>query len=119
VNGLGFRDREIPDKQPERYRIAVVGDSIAWGQGLAAHERFSDRLGESLGARYEVFSGGGGAALAGELGVETILGAFLAGALLRMVDPDRQTGAHSLGGCRTSEWPILSNWSSAKCTMRT
>jgi hypothetical protein len=37
----------------------------------------------------------------------------------RMVDPDRQTGAHSLGGCRTSEWPILSNWSSAKCTMRT
>ena len=27
-------------------------------------------------------------ALAGELGIETILGAFLAGALLRMVDPD-------------------------------
>ena len=58
LNRLGFRDREIPDKQPERYRIAVVGDSIAWGQGLAARERFSDRLGESLGPRYEVFNFG-------------------------------------------------------------
>ena len=58
VNRLGFRDREIPGKQQERYRIAVVGDSITWGQGLAAGERFSDRLGESLGPRYEVFNFG-------------------------------------------------------------
>ena len=58
VNRLGFRDREIPAKQQDRYRIAVAGDSIAWGQGLAAHERFSDRLGELLGARYEVFNFG-------------------------------------------------------------
>lgn len=58
VNSLGFRDREIPAKQQDHYRIAVVGDSIAWGQGLAAHERFSDRLGELLGARYEVFNFG-------------------------------------------------------------
>ena len=35
-----------------------MGDSIAWGQGLAARERFSDRLGESLGPRYEVFNFG-------------------------------------------------------------
>jgi hypothetical protein len=53
VNSLGFRDREIPAKQQDRYRIA-----IAWGQGLAAPERFSDRLGELLGARYEVFNFG-------------------------------------------------------------
>src|SRR5580704_3111254 len=41
-NALGFRDREIPPKSPDRYRIAVVGDSFAWGQGIAANERFSN-----------------------------------------------------------------------------
>jgi lysophospholipase L1-like esterase len=58
VNHLGFREREIPPKQAGRYRIAVVGDSIAWGQGIEAPERFSNRLEEFLGARYEVFNFG-------------------------------------------------------------
>jgi len=58
VNQLGFREREIPPKQAGRYRIAVVGDSIAWGQGIEARERFSNRLEEFLGAGYEVFNFG-------------------------------------------------------------
>src|SRR5438094_7179019 len=27
-NSLGFRDREVPPKSPDRYRIAVIGDSL-------------------------------------------------------------------------------------------
>ncbi len=57
-NSLGFRDREIPPKSPDRYRIAVVGDSFAWGQGIAADERFSNLVGAALGPGYEVFNFG-------------------------------------------------------------
>jgi len=35
-NSLGFRDREPGPKDPQRYRIAVVGDSFTWGQGIEA-----------------------------------------------------------------------------------
>jgi hypothetical protein len=58
TNSLGFRDREISPKVPERYRIAVVGDSFTWGQGIDASERFSDVIGGLLGPRYEVFNFG-------------------------------------------------------------
>src|SRR3954471_15930190 len=57
-NQLGFREREIPPKSPDRYRIVVVGDSFTWGQGIERAERFSDRLGQRLGDRYEVFNFG-------------------------------------------------------------
>ncbi|HEY2152553.1 MAG TPA: GDSL-type esterase/lipase family protein [Vicinamibacterales bacterium] len=57
-NSLGFRDREIPPKRPDRYRVAVVGDSFSWGQGIEASERFSDVVGALLGPRYEVFNFG-------------------------------------------------------------
>ncbi len=57
-NALGFREREIPPKSPDRYRIAVLGDSVTWGQGLQANDRFSNLLGERLGPRFEVFNFG-------------------------------------------------------------
>jgi lysophospholipase L1-like esterase len=57
-NSLGFREREIPGKSPERYRIAVVGDSFTWGQGIERDERFSNRLERMLGPRYEVLNFG-------------------------------------------------------------
>jgi lysophospholipase L1-like esterase len=57
-NELGFRDREIPPKSPDRYRIAVVGDSFTWGQGLRAEERFSNVVGARLGPQFEVFNFG-------------------------------------------------------------
>jgi hypothetical protein len=57
-NSLGFREREIPPKQGDRYRIAVVGDSFTWGQGVEAEERFSNRMESFLGPAYEVFNFG-------------------------------------------------------------
>jgi lysophospholipase L1-like esterase len=58
VNSQGFRDPEIPPKNAGRYRIAIVGDSITWGQGIAESQRFSNLLGSSLGAHYEVLNFG-------------------------------------------------------------
>jgi lysophospholipase L1-like esterase len=55
-NSLGFREREIPPKSSARYRIVVIGDSFAWGQGIERNERFSDLLQQSLGPGYEVFN---------------------------------------------------------------
>jgi lysophospholipase L1-like esterase len=57
-NRLGFREREIPPKQGDRYRIAVIGDSFTWGQGVEADERFSNRMESALGPGYEVFNFG-------------------------------------------------------------
>jgi lysophospholipase L1-like esterase len=57
-NRLGFREREIPPKGPDRYRIVVVGDSFTWGQGIEAGERFSNLLEGLLGPGYEVFNFG-------------------------------------------------------------
>jgi lysophospholipase L1-like esterase len=58
TNSLGFREREIPSKSPDQYRIAIVGDSFTWGQGIAVDERFSNLIGASLGAGYEVLNYG-------------------------------------------------------------
>jgi lysophospholipase L1-like esterase len=57
-NHLGFREREIPPRQPGRYRIVVVGDSFTWGQGVEAPERFSNQMESALGPSYEVFNFG-------------------------------------------------------------
>jgi hypothetical protein len=58
ANSLGFREREIGPKLPNRYRIVIVGDSYTWGQGLADEERFSNVLESLLGPHYEVLNFG-------------------------------------------------------------
>lgn len=58
TNSLGYRDREPGPKDPNRYRIAVIGDSFTWGQGIEAQERFTNRIEASLGPRYEVLNFG-------------------------------------------------------------
>jgi lysophospholipase L1-like esterase len=62
-NSLGFREREFdPVKPPDTYRIAVVGDSLAWGIGVAPAERFSGQIEQALngrrrsGRRFEVLN---------------------------------------------------------------
>ena len=57
-NSLGYRDREVGPKDPSRYRIAVIGDSFTWGQGIEAKERFSNLIEALLGPRYEVLNFG-------------------------------------------------------------
>jgi len=58
LNSLGFREREIAPKSASRYRIAIVGDSFTFGQGIEERERFSNLLGASLGSQYEVLNFG-------------------------------------------------------------
>ncbi len=49
VNSLGFREREVVIPTPDDlYRIAVVGDSITYGQGLLADARMTNLLQERL-----------------------------------------------------------------------
>lgn len=57
-NSLGLRDRDIPQKSADKYRIVVIGDSITWGQGIEENERFTNLLQQELGPGYEVFNFG-------------------------------------------------------------
>lgn len=48
-NRLGFRERDFDPKKPHgTYRIAVIGDSLAYGQGIREEDRFSNQLEERL-----------------------------------------------------------------------
>jgi hypothetical protein len=58
INSLGFREREVPPKNPRIYRIAIVGDSFTFGQGIEARARFSNLLEDALGPGYEVLNFG-------------------------------------------------------------
>jgi GDSL-like lipase/acylhydrolase family protein len=62
LNSLGFREREFdPVKPVGVYRIAIVGDSFAFGQGIEESERFGNRIAEALigsGAHVELLNFG-------------------------------------------------------------
>jgi len=60
-NRWGFRERDFdPIRPPRTYRIAVIGDSFAYGAGIAEDERFSNlvekRLNGTGKGRYEVLN---------------------------------------------------------------
>jgi len=57
-NSLGYRDVEwTPDEITNKTKVMVVGDSFAAGSGIVdPHNRFSNRLGQLLGAKYVVFN---------------------------------------------------------------
>jgi lysophospholipase L1-like esterase len=57
-NSLGFREREVGPKDPKRYRIAVIGDSFTWGQGIEEADRYSNLLGGFLGPQFDVLNFG-------------------------------------------------------------
>ncbi len=57
-NALGFRGPEVPPvKAPGKLRVLVLGDSFAYGIGVADGETFSARL-EALDPRFEVLNSG-------------------------------------------------------------
>jgi hypothetical protein len=58
VNSLGFRDREFGLRNPKRYRIAIIGDSFTYGNGIEERDRFSNLIQGSLGPQYEVLNFG-------------------------------------------------------------
>jgi hypothetical protein len=59
VNSLGLREHEVAVARPRgRRRVLILGDSIAFGSGLDAGERFSDLLGRGLGDSVEVINAG-------------------------------------------------------------
>lgn len=59
LNQHGFREREFSlEKPPQTFRIAVVGDSFTFGNGLAREERYTDLLDRWLGDRFEVLNFG-------------------------------------------------------------
>lgn len=58
TNSLGFRGPEVGPKSAARYRIAIIGDSFTWGQGLSEEQRFSNLLEQYLGPGYEVLNFG-------------------------------------------------------------
>jgi lysophospholipase L1-like esterase len=52
LNSLGYRDKERDwSNSAGAYRIALIGDSYTFGQGLAEHERMSNLLEEELRRR--------------------------------------------------------------------
>lgn len=61
-NELGFREHEVSRvKIPDTFRIAIIGDSLTYGQGILEDERFSNLLQDELNrlaGRYEVLNFG-------------------------------------------------------------
>jgi hypothetical protein len=58
-NSYGFREREFGErKEPGVFRIAVVGDSFAYGNGLATERRFSNLMQQALPKTFEVLNFG-------------------------------------------------------------
>jgi GDSL-like Lipase/Acylhydrolase family len=58
-NGQGFREREFAEqKSPGTFRIAVVGDSFTYANGLDARYRFSDLIQRDLPASMQVLNFG-------------------------------------------------------------
>jgi lysophospholipase L1-like esterase len=52
-NSLGFREKEFAIPKPAgTYRIMVLGDSLTWGAGLAAEQRYTDLLEDYLANRF-------------------------------------------------------------------
>ncbi len=64
LNSWGFREKEFNLVKPNNtYRIAVIGDSITYGQGVAIEDRFSNLLEKKLNwqltnVRHEVLNFG-------------------------------------------------------------
>jgi hypothetical protein len=81
-NVMGFRGRNFdPVKLPGTYRIAAVGDSFTFGNGIREDERYSEILQSHLPSHFEVLN-------FGVAGANTPEHRVLVQRLLREVHPD-------------------------------
>ncbi|MEM7401002.1 MAG: SGNH/GDSL hydrolase family protein [Pseudomonadota bacterium] len=54
INSLGYREKEFDqDNESNQYRIAVIGDSFAYGQGISVTKRFSNIINSKLSDKYQ------------------------------------------------------------------
>jgi hypothetical protein len=59
TNQWGFRERNFSEaKSPGTYRVAVLGDSFTFGNGVRRQDRFSDVLQSHLPSHFEVLNFG-------------------------------------------------------------
>lgn len=59
INSIGLRDEEVDVPKPKgRKRVLILGDSIAFGSGVEANERFSDLLKHELPGDVDVINAG-------------------------------------------------------------
>lgn len=59
LNAAGFRGREFDPVKPQGvYRVAVVGDSFTYGNGIREEDRYSDVLQTRLPSHFEVLNFG-------------------------------------------------------------
>ena len=59
INSIGLRDDEVTMPKPKgRKRVLILGDSIAFGSGVEAHDRFSDLLKHELPGDVDVINAG-------------------------------------------------------------
>jgi len=59
VNEHGVRERSFSlQKEANTYRVAVIGDSLTFGNGLPAEERYSDLINKWLPDRFEALNFG-------------------------------------------------------------
>jgi hypothetical protein len=81
-NSAGFREREFQNAKPSGiYRIAVVGDSFTFGNGIRQEDRYSDLLRVRLPTHFEVLN-------FGTPGANTPEHRNLIGELLPRIHPD-------------------------------
>jgi lysophospholipase L1-like esterase len=111
LNSLGYRDKEFDIEKPEgKYRIVVIGDSFAFGQGLPVEDRFSNIIEQKLnkhGQQYEVLNiSRPGQGTADELAVlkEVVLPLSPDFIIVQWLPNDFRDGVHVW---RTSELPRL------------
>jgi hypothetical protein len=82
TNTFGFRERQFdPAKAPGVYRVAVVGDSFTFGNGIRQQDRYSDLVQSRLPSHFEVLN-------FGVAGANTPEHRAMVGRLLREMHPD-------------------------------
>lgn len=57
INSIGLRDREIPPRQDDIFRILLIGNSFSVSHGIAIEESFSRAMENALNRHSDEFSG--------------------------------------------------------------
>jgi len=56
ISAQGLREGQVFSVDSPRFRVALMGDSFAWGHGVEEDERFGERLAAARGPDFEVIN---------------------------------------------------------------